>query len=255
MIESPDLTPLDPHLDPISPQVDHTVDLTLDGMDEVDDLQALADQVADITPDTTERRRAPRPAEPAPTPEPGPTADVMDRIVAELERELDDATKRLHALEKQESEQMDKHHRLLADFANYRNRTGRDIQLAVDLSERKLLMELIPVSDNFERCIAATYTSVDDCRNGVALIHKQFLDSLKRMGVENIQVQIGDPFDAQFAEALTTTTNPQLPDGSIAAIFEAGYKLRDQLLRPARVVVNHLPENPDIALPSNNVIH
>ncbi len=241
-------------MDPISPQMDQTVDLTLDGMEEVDDLQALADQVAEITPDRAEPPRVRRLLEPAPVPASTPTADVMDRIVAELERELDDATARLHKLEKQESEQMDKHHRLLADFANYRNRTGRDIQLAVDLSERKLLMELIPVCDNFERCIAATYTSVEDCRSGVALIHKQFLDSLKRMGVENIEVLIGDPFDAQFAEALTTTTNPQLPDGSIASIFEAGYRLRDQLLRPARVVVNHLPENPDATLPGNNPI-
>ena len=226
------MTPLDPEEDPNPLQADHTVDLTLDGMDEVDDLQALADEVAEVVQE---------PAKPRPSSRPSmQTGDVSDRILQELELEMEETSAKLHQLEKREAEQMDKHHRLLADFANYRNRTSRDIQMAVDLSERKLLMELLPVIDNFERCIGATYASVDDCRNGVALIHKQFLDALKRIGVEGIEVQIGDPFDAQFAEALTTTANPDLPDGSIAAIFERGFRLRDQLLRAVRVVVNHV---------------
>jgi len=45
-----------------------------------------------------------------------------------------------------------------------------------------------------------------------------------------------------YTQALTTLSNPNLPDGSIAAIYERGYMLRDQLLRPARVVVNHNPD-------------
>lgn len=236
MIQVPDFTPLDPDEDPIAPQAYNTVDLTLDGLDEVDDLQALADEIAEETPDPV----VPAPT-PAPVPQPSPpTGDVTDRIIEELEREMEETAAKLRQVEKREAEHMDRHHRLLADFANYRNRTGRDIQMAVDLSERKLLLELVPIIDNFERCINANYNSVDDCRNGVALIHKQFLDALKRIGVEGIETQVGDPFDAQFAEALTTTSNPDLPDGAIAAVFERGYRLRDQLLRPVRVVVNHV---------------
>lgn len=233
MIQEHNPTPLDPDEEPLAREGDMTVDLTIDESEEVDDLQALADQVAEVTPEPPPREAAPRPTQ---------SADVSERIIEELERELEEATSRLHQFEQRETEYLDKHHRLLADFANYRNRTGRDIQMAVDLSERKLLMEMLPVMDNFERCIGATYSTVEDCRNGVALINKQFMDALRRIGVDEIDVKVGDAFDAQHAEALTTTSDPTLPDGAIASIFERGFMLRDQLLRAARVVVNHHPE-------------
>jgi len=56
-----------------------------------------------------------------------------------------------------------------------------------------------------------------------------------------VDVKVGDPFDAHLAEALTTTSQPGLPDGAVAAVFERGYTLKDHLLRPARVIVNHAP--------------
>jgi len=248
MIHDPDFSPLDPDEEPLAREGDMTVDLTLDESEEVDDLQALADQVAEVTPEPPPREMS--------ASRTSPSTDVSERIIEELERELEEATARLQQFEKRETEYLDKHHRLLADFANYRNRTGRDIQMAVDLSERKLLMEMLPVMDNFERCISATYSSVEDCRNGVALIHKQFMDALRRIGVEGVDVKVGDLFDAQHAEALTTTADPTLPDGAIASVFERGFMLRDQLLRAARVVVNHHPEgaahgSPEMDAPAN----
>jgi molecular chaperone GrpE len=65
--------------------------------------------------------------------------------------------------------------------------------------------------------------------------------------VEEVPVGVGDSFDAMNAEALTTTSQPTLPDGAVAAVYERGYMLRDMLLRPARVIVNHHPHegNPD----------
>lgn len=244
MISEPNPSPLDPNEEPIVRESDLTVDLTIDEAEAVDDLQALADAVAEETPEPPTRVAPPRPL---------PTGDVSERIIEELERELEEATARFQQMEKRETEHLDKHHRLLADFANYRNRTGRDIQMAVDLSERKLLMEMLPVVDNFERCINATYSSAEDCRNGVALIHKQFVDALRRIGVEEIDLKVGDTFDARTAEALTTTKDSTIPDGAIASIFERGFMLRDQLLRAARVVVNHHPEGSQATDPSDSI--
>lgn len=233
MIQEPNPSTPDPDEELAAREGDMTVDLTIDEAEAIDDLQALADEVAEVTPEPS--------AKPAP-PRPAATGDVSERIIQELEREMEEATARLQEMEKREAEQSDRHHRLLADFANYRNRTGRDIQMAVDLAERKLLMEMLPIMDNFERCLGATYSTVEDCREGVELIHKQYLDALRRIGVEAIELKVGDPFDAQHAEALTTATDPELPDGAIASIFERGFMLRDQLLRAARVVVNRHPE-------------
>ena len=206
------------------PDHEQMVDLNAEEFGEVDDLQAVADEMADYAP-------------PSPAPSGG-----LPQSRDELATELAKTRQRLEALEKTEAEHKDKHHRLMADFANHRNRVGRETLLAVSLAERKLLMEILPVMDSFERCVSATYNSVEDFHNGVLLIQKQMQEALRKAGVEVLEVHIGDPFDAQHAEALTTTCQRSLPDGSVAAVYERGYRLRDQLLRPARVIVNHIPD-------------
>lgn len=222
-------SPDNPDETSIGREHDVTVDLTLDGSDSVEDLQALADEAAQGLSESAEDKNG------------RPSDEVAALFNEELERTLLEARERIQEMEKREAEQVDKHHRLLADFANYRNRVARDIQLAVDLSERKLLLEILPVLDNFERCIGSSYMSVEDFRNGVELIQKQFLDALRRVGVEGVKLEEGDPFDAQHAEALSTTHNPELQDGAVAAIYERGFMLREKLLRAAKVVVNHHP--------------
>ncbi len=212
MIQDPMPSPQDPEDDLVQ---DHTVELSLDEAEALD-LQAFADEIAE--------QDAPVEVLPAEDEVPGKAP----------------AQARLQELERLEKEHLDKHHRLLADFANYRNRTAREIQLAVELSEKKLLLEILPVMDNFERCLAASYADQEACLEGVRLIQKQLQAALKKLGVEPVPLAVGDPFDATHAEALTTMQNPELPDHSVAAVFEAGYLLRDTLLRPARVVVNNL---------------
>lgn len=222
--------------DPSDPREgDNTVELSLDEAAEVD-LQALADEVAQSTPDKAPAPVPPRAHEPLdPVVFPEEAKDIGSLSAEELQAVLRERDQR-------EKDELEKYRRLLADFANYRNRAGRDIQMAVDQSERRVLLELLPVLDSFERCIDSTYASLEDFHMGVELIRKQFLDALRRLGAEPIGLDVGAPFDAKHAEALTTTRNPDLPDGSVAAVFERGFTLRDQLLRAARVVVNHRPD-------------
>lgn len=222
---------------------DMTVDLTLDGLDGLDDLQAAADAAADELPEyapTIDLLDDEAPKDPSAEAVSPSSEEVPDYLNAELEATLKEAVERIQELEKHEAEHQDKHHRLLADFSNYRNRTAREIQMAVDQAEQKMLREFLPVLDNFDRGLASNYQSVEDFRAGVELIRKQFVDALRRMGVELVPMEIGDTFDAQHAEALTTMANPALADGAIADIFEKGFTLRGQLLRPARVVVNRI---------------
>jgi molecular chaperone GrpE len=158
----------------------------------------------------------------------------------DLETALVEAEHQMEDLLRREAELMDHQRRLAADFNNFRNRAQRDIALAVEQAERKIFLEMLPVLDNFERSLGATYPDVDDFRSGVELIRKQFMEALRRLNVEQLPIQVGDPFDALQAEALTTYTDPNLPDGSVAAIYEQGFNLKGQLLRAARVVVNRL---------------
>ena len=221
-----------PQSDPTTPGADPTLDLNMDEFDIVDDLQALADEVAESTQDL----------------------DVEGSLGAGQDRQnaLAQAKKRIQELEKAKVEQADNYHRLLADFANHRNRTGRDIQMAVTQGERKLLLEFLPVIDSFERCLGSSYSTMEDFHQGITLIHKQFQEALRKTGVEEVPLKVGDPFDAMHAEALTTTHQNELPDGAVAAIYERGFMLRDQLLRPARVIVNHNDQpSPEATVPQD----
>ena len=180
------------------------------------DLQALADAAAAAEEARIKAAKAAQPAGPA---------------SVEVQRQMDDLAKR-------ETELTDQLRRLAADFNNFRSRSQRDIQMAVDQAEKKVYGELMPALDSFERSLEASYTDMEVFRSGVELIRKQFMDALRRLGVEQIPIEVGDPFDALHAEALTTMENPALPDGAVAAVYEKGFNLRGQLLRPARVVVN-----------------
>ncbi|GLH71528.1 nucleotide exchange factor GrpE [Geothrix limicola] len=205
------------------------VDLNLDDSLE-GDLQSVADEVASeyhtqIVPEM-ELSDSPEPFE----------ADAR----VNLESALTEAEHQMEDLLRREAELMDQQRRLAADFNNFRNRAQRDIALAVEQAERKILLEMLPVLDNFDRSLGASYQDVESFRAGVDLIRKQFLEAFRRLNVEQLPLQVGDPFDALNAEALTTYADPNLPDGAVAAIYERGFNLKGQLLRAARVVVNRL---------------
>lgn len=208
------------------------VDLDVDETPE-SDLQSVADEVASeyrtqVVPEMD------LPDLPQPGTDPGMRVD-LESALTEAEQQMEDLLRR-------EAELMDQHRRLAADFNNFRNRTHRDISLAVDQAERRILLECLPVLDNFDRGLSATYQDVETFRAGMDLVRKQFLDVLRRLNVDALPLQVGDPFDALQAEALSTFTDPNLPDGAVAAIYERGFNLRGQLLRAARVVVNRLPD-------------
>jgi molecular chaperone GrpE len=209
------------------PDADPTLELDADAFEEMEDLQALADEVAESTAQTAAEYQA----------------EQEETGAEPQEEDLTKARDRIAELEQLAAEHKDKHHRLLADFANHRNRVARETQMAVTLAEKKLLLELLPAVDNLERCLSSKYNSIEDFHAGASLIHKQLLEVLRKTGVEALDVKVGDPFDAQHAEALTTTCAPGLPDGAVAAVYERGYMLKELLLRPARVVVNHRPND------------
>ena len=228
----PNETPQQPDAQPITPlgESEDVVDLNLDEPLE-GDLQSVADEVAsEYRTQMVPEMELPDLLQPS---------GVVDGKV-DLESAFTEAEYQMEELLRRETELMDQQRRLAADFNNFRNRAQRDISLAVEQTERKILLEMLPVLDNFDRGLGATYQDVDSFRSGVELIRKQFLEALRRVNVEQLPLQVGDHFDALNAEALTTFTDPSLPDGAVAAIYEQGFNLKGQLLRAARVVVNRL---------------
>jgi molecular chaperone GrpE len=126
--------------------------------------------------------------------------------------------------------------RKAAEFDNYRKRTERREQ--ADRSVSDVLLELLPILDDFERALAADVgrEGADPYRLGVALIHRQLLDLLKRRGVCPIDA-VGTEFDPHLHQAVTTEVVEGARDGEVLEELRRGYMIGDRLLRPAMVKV------------------
>jgi molecular chaperone GrpE len=163
-------------------------------------------------------------SEHTPSPSSADTASADDAIL----RERDDLRDRLL--------------RTAAEFDNYRKRTERERREQAEHAAADLIRDLLPVVDDLERAVAAPVEPgpgaerITAYRDGLDLIRRQFLEVLKRRGVEVLDV-VGQPFDPQWHEALAQEPANGRPDGEITAEIRRGYRLGQRLLRAALVKV------------------
>ncbi len=127
--------------------------------------------------------------------------------------------------------------RTQADFENYRRRSARESALAQERGVVKLARELLPALDNLDRALEAADQD-DPLLQGVRLVRSEFTDALARVGIESFDPS-GAPFDPALHEAMAAA--PQPPDGAVSGtvveVYQPGYRLGEQIIRPARVVV------------------
>ncbi|HST19654.1 MAG TPA: nucleotide exchange factor GrpE [Blastocatellia bacterium] len=131
-----------------------------------------------------------------------------------------------------------------AEFENYRRRVDREKSETYTRARAEVLLELLPVIDNFERALASLENSGGDAeslRHGVELIHKQFKDALTKFGLEPVE-SVGQTFDPHVHEAVTIEPTDKHKENTIIEEFQRGYKLGEKLLRPAKVKVASSPE-------------
>ena len=125
--------------------------------------------------------------------------------------------------------------RTQADFENYRKRMSREVAAAEGRGVSKLAKELLPALDDLERGLRATG---DDghLTEGLRLVHAQLTAALARLGIEGYVPQ-GEPFDPNVHEAMAQQPVEGAPAGTVVEVYQQGWRLKDQVLRPARVVV------------------
>jgi molecular chaperone GrpE len=130
-----------------------------------------------------------------------------------------------------------------AEFENYRRRTERERADVYKRGKKEVLIEMLSVLDNFERAIlSVSKTAEEDAlKLGFELIYKQFKDILTRMGIEPVE-SVGQFFDPHVHEAVTIEQTSEHEANTVIEEFQKGYKLGDQLLRPAQVKVAASPE-------------
>jgi molecular chaperone GrpE len=128
--------------------------------------------------------------------------------------------------------------RVSAEFDNYRKRTEKERRETWDSASADVIRDFLPVLDDLERALAAPVdaATAESMRRGVALIHRQMLDLLKKRGVQPIEA-IGQMFDPHVHEAVANEPAHGRPDGEITGELRRGYRQGDRLLRPSVVRV------------------
>lgn len=129
--------------------------------------------------------------------------------------------------------------RMVADFENFRRRQSTEREEFLKMASKDLLMDLLPVLDNFERAINASRdaTEVSSVIAGIELIQKQLLEAMKKNGLEAIEA-LDNPFDPNYHEAVQQIVNDEREDQTVINELQKGYTLNGKVLRPSMVVVS-----------------
>jgi molecular chaperone GrpE len=125
--------------------------------------------------------------------------------------------------------------RTQADFENYRKRVARDAAQAQERGVARLAKELLPALDNLDRAIEAAEDE-DPLLAGVRLVRSEIAAALARVGIEAF-VPLGEPFDPNRHEAMAQQPVDGAVAGTVAEVYQNGYRMGDTVVRAARVLV------------------
>jgi len=152
----------------------------------------------------------------------------LDALLADTQRERD--------------EYLELAKRAQADFENFRKRMTAEVQAAATRGKGEVIRDVVPVLDDLERALQAAGLdpegdSEDGLAHGVLLVFRSLRDSLSRNGIEAVDPK-GEKFDPTQHEALSTVPAEGVESGTVVEVMQKGYRLGEQLIRPARVVVS-----------------
>ena len=147
--------------------------------------------------------------------------------------EADKAEADAKAAEEQEAE---RYMRLMAEFQNFKRRAAREKSDIHAYANEKIVGELLPVLDNFERALQTESGDLEGYAKGMELIFTQLKTALEHAGLSEIPA-LGEEFDPNVHNAVMTEQSEEHDDGKISKVLQKGYKLNDKVIRPSMVAV------------------
>lgn len=191
-------------------------------------------------PETTPDRSSPESSSASSTP---PAVDARDPADAGLAAQLEE-TRRLA------DQYKDQLLRRAAELENFKRRSETEIAAIIRNANENLLTALLPVLDDFDRSLktSADTTDSDSLRRGIELIAQKLARALEREGLVPFE-SIGKPFDVAYHDALLMVPRPGVPPHTVIEEVERGYKLRDKVIRHAKVIVSAAADDPDAGSP------
>ena len=169
--------------------------------------------------------------------------DPEREVKSEVDQSKNTEDNRVKELEEQQQQQKDQYLRLAAEFENYKRRTDAERADFFAYAGEKLLTELLPVVDDFNRTMASFEKSHDNeaLKKGIDLVYAKFRSALEKQGLKEMDSD-GKKFDVNLHEAILQQPDESKDAETILNTVEKGYYLKDKVLRHAKVVVSSKPE-------------
>ncbi|WP_462412270.1 nucleotide exchange factor GrpE [Neobacillus sp. Marseille-QA0830] len=152
---------------------------------------------------------------------------------------IQELQEQIQALNQKLEEAENRNLRLQADFDNFRRRTRLDQEASEKYRAQKLVTDLLPAMDNFERAlqIEADNEQAKSLLQGMEMVYRSLADALKKEGVESIEA-VGKEFNPHQHQAVMQGEDPNYGSNVVIEEFQKGYLLKDRVIRPAMVKVN-----------------
>ncbi|MDD3241409.1 MAG: nucleotide exchange factor GrpE [Bacilli bacterium] len=163
--------------------------------------------------------------------------EKVEDIVTEEVKEENETDKLLETIKELENKVLYNQ----AELINYRKRKDEEVMNMLKYANKDLILELIPILDNFERAmnIKQDDQEVKQYLTGIKLIYDGFVDTLNKFGVKEIDA-LGLKFDPNYHDAIVTVSDTEKEDDVIVEVLIKGYMLKDRVIRHSVVKVNKL---------------
>ena len=127
----------------------------------------------------------------------------------------------------------------MAEFDNFKKRTAGEYAKMIESANKNMMDDLITVREPFERALATADENHDAeaFLEGMRMIFKNFDENLAKHGLETFG-EVGDKFDPSLHDAMMKQPHDEIEADHIAQVFEKGYKLKDSIIRHAKVIVS-----------------
>jgi molecular chaperone GrpE len=134
--------------------------------------------------------------------------------------------------------------RLAADFDNFRKRISRQMEVNRKSVIEQLLLDLVEITDNFDRAVKSAKTAVDmnSIVSGIEQLSKQFVTILEKYGLQKIECERSSEFDPHKHEAIQHVETSEVPCNTVVEVHRHGYALDSKVIRPTMVSVAKEPK-------------
>ncbi len=129
----------------------------------------------------------------------------------------------------------DRYKRILAEFENFKKRSAKERESLYNSILADVVAVMLPILDNLENA-AKVETKDEEYKKGIELVLKQFQDTLKAKGVEEIET-VGETFDPELHEAVSSVQDDTKGEKEIVQEYRKGYKIGTKVIRHSMVVV------------------